>query len=235
MPLMWVIFVVVGIGVFILVSVFRKAEEERQKNLPRPGADANRNAGRKPATDLDRFLEEKEKLKELKVNVDTLTLTAPWAMPVEKAQARKPRSVRREPAEQRPPARQRQGDRPPAFVPSVRRSASDQRTDLAPVRPPLIAPAPKPALAPVVLELVPDDEPTPAIGLTAGMQTAPPPLALGGVLSRPASTVSPVLKLVPGLLRDPKALGAAFALREIFGPPLCRRHSLPTNALPPRS
>ena len=92
-----------------------------------------------------------------------------------------------------------------------------------------------PALSPVVLEIVPDDEATPAIGLPPDKQTGPPPLALGGVLSRPASTVSPILKQLPNLLRDPQSVGAVFALREIFGPPLCRRYSLPTNALPPRS
>ena len=43
---------------------------------------------------------------------------------------------------------------------------------MAPARPPLVEPSSRPSLAPVVLEIVPDDEPTPAIGLTTGMQTA---------------------------------------------------------------
>jgi hypothetical protein len=233
MGFMWVIFIVVGIGVFILVTVFRKAEEERQKNLPRPGGDANRNAARRPTTDLDRFLEEARRRRDAS-DRPAAAPDAPWAVPVQKP-ARRAREVQRAPAVRRPEAPQRSKEQGPAFVPSVRRSASEHRPEMAPARPPLTAPPFKPILAPVVLEIVPDDEPTPAIGLTSGMQTAPPPLALGGVLSRPASTVPPVLKVLPGLLRDPKMVGAVFALREIFGPPLCRRYSLPTNALPPRS
>ena len=135
----------------------------------------------------------------------------------------------------RPESPRRSKEQPPSFVPSVRRSASEHRPEMAPVRAPLSVPLFQPAPAAVVLEIVPDDELTPAIGLTAGMQTAPPPLALGGVLSRPRNTPPPILKALPSLLRDPKMVGTVFALREIFGPPLCRRYSLPTNALPPRS
>ena len=58
MPCMWVIFIVVGVGVWILVTVFRKAEEERQKNLPRQGGDGARGPVRRSGTDLDRFLDE---------------------------------------------------------------------------------------------------------------------------------------------------------------------------------
>ncbi len=89
--------------------------------------------------------------------------------------------------------------------------------------------------APVILELVPDDE-APALGLPADRQAPPPPTApLGGVLARPANNLSPVLANLPILLKQPQTIAAVFALREIFGPPLCRHYMLPTNALTPRS
>jgi hypothetical protein len=234
MACMWVIFIVVGVGVWILVTVFRKAEEERLKNLPRPGA-ADRGPGRRPATDLDRFLEESRRRREAGERPPAAP-DAPWALTVEKPPARRrPREGQRPSAAQRPQAPQRPGEPSPAFVPSVRRSTSERRPEMAPARAPL-SPAPSPiSLAPVILERLPDGEATPAIGLPPEMQTAPPPLALGGVLARPTSTVSPVLKLLPGLLGDPQTVGAVFAMREIFGAPLCRRYSMPTNALPPRS
>lgn len=88
---------------------------------------------------------------------------------------------------------------------------------------------------PVVLELVEDDA-APALGLPADMQAPPPPAAaLGGVLARPTTKLSPVLAQLPGLLKQPQTIAAVFALREIFGPPLCRKYMLPTNAVTPRS
>ena len=133
----------------------------------------------------------------------------------------------------RPPERRRE------FTPSVRRSASEQRAQVPMARPTVTTGGRQPSEAmkpaPVVLELV-DDDAAPALGLPADMQAPPPPMAaLGGVLARPATKLSPVLTHLPTLLKQPETIAAVFALREIFGPPLCRKYMLPTNAVTPRS
>ena len=121
MPCMWVIFIVVGVGVWILVTVFRKAEEERQKNLPRQGG--ARGPVRRSGTDLDRFLDEARRRRDAGERPQPAP-NAPWAVPVAKPAPRRSRDI------QRPPAPRRAGEAPAAFVPSVRRSASEHRADM---------------------------------------------------------------------------------------------------------
>ena len=224
MECVWIVFSIIGFGIWILVTLFRKAEEERQRNLQRPPG----GGVRRPVTDLDRFLEEARRRKE---GQGRPPADAPWAQPVGRA----PRPVgEARPAAPRPP------ERPREFVPSVRRSASEQRPQVPMARPTVTQPGRRsaeapPSSAPVILELV-EEVVTPAIGLPADRQAPPPPAApLGGVLARPANNLSPVLANLPILLKQPQTIAAVFALREIFGPPLCRHYMLPTNAITPRS
>jgi hypothetical protein len=227
MECVWIVFTVIGFGIWILVTLFRKAEEERQRNQQRQAG--NRAPGRRPVTDLDRFLEEARRRKEAQGRP---AADAPWAQPVDRPPPRPARAVQPAPAA-RPLERRRE------FTPSVRRSASEQRAQVPMARPTVTTggrqqtEVMKPA--PVVLELV-DDDAAPALGLPADMQAPPPPMAaLGGVLARPATKLSPVLTHLPTLLKQPETIAAVFALREIFGPPLCRKYMLPTNAVTPRS
>ena len=90
-------------------------------------------------------------------------------------------------------------------------------------------PPPKPSLAPVVLELVPDDEPVTAqlVEQPAASQTPPPQAPLtqvAGVLgARETRTLSPTVKQLQGMLGRPQSMAAAFMLVEIFGPPVSRK------------
>ena len=144
----WIIFTLVGVGVWILVSVFRKAEEERQRNLPRPAARGpNRGPGQRPMTDLDRFLEEARRRRD-QGQRPAQTIEIAEAVPVKRA-PRPPREPRRQPAAPRPP--ERRSD----FVPSVRRSASERRPE--PLPKPLVAP-PKPLPEAILVEVVSEDE-----------------------------------------------------------------------------
>jgi hypothetical protein len=222
----WIIFTLVGVGVWILVSVFRKAEEERQRNLPRPMARGpNRGPGQRPMTDLDRFLEEARRRRD-QGQRPAQTIEIAEAVPVKRA-PRPPREPRRQPAAPRPP--ERRSD----YVPSVRRSASERRPE--PLPNPLVAP-PKPLPEAILVEVVSEDEKARLSGLPAVIQALPAPVSpLGGVLAHRAHRVSPVAAQLPALLRNPQATAAAFVLREIFGPPVCRRFMYPTDAVEPRS
>jgi hypothetical protein len=223
----WIIFTIVGVGVWILVSVFRKAEEERQRNLPRPmPRGPNRGPGQRPMTDLDRFLEEARRRRD-QGQRPAQTIEIPQALPVNRA-PRPPREPRRQPAASRPPERRSE------YAPTVRRSASERRPETIPAPP--VGPAkPVPAEA-VLVEVVSEDEKARLSGLPAVIQALPPPVApLGGVLAHRVRRVSPVVAQLPALLRNPQTTAAAFVLREIFGPPVCRHFMYPTDAVEPRS
>ncbi len=211
----WIIFVVISFGVWLVVTVFKKAEEERQRNLqkqqPRPGG------GRRPTTDLDRFLEEARRRRG-----DTgaaLPLDRPrdmpWAKPVQSqppAAAPPRRPVATPPQVQRPA-------RPPAFQPSVRRSASEQR----PRTPMIAAPPPKPALAPVVLEIVEEELVTAPIAAQPTSAQVPLTQVAGVLGARETRTISPFLKQLQGMVGRPQSTATAFVLVEIFGPPVSRK------------
>jgi hypothetical protein len=223
----WIIFTIVGVGVWILVSVFRKAEEERQRNLPRPAARGpNRGSGQRPMSDLDRFLEEARRRRD-QGQRPAQTIEIPQALPVNRA-PRPPRETRR-PTAARPPQRRAE------FVPSVRRSVSERRPENIPTATAAPTP-PKPIPAAVVLEVVSEDEQARLSGLPSVIQALPAPVSpLGGVLAHRVRPISPVVANLPALLRNPQTTAAAFVLREIFGPPVCRRFMYPTNAVEPRS
>ncbi len=81
----------------------------------------------------------------------------------------------------------------------------------------------------MILEIVPDDEPVTAAlaGPPAVQQTPLPqgtPLTqVAGVLGRSSKPVSPFLKQLPGMLRQPQSTAMAFVLVEIFGPPVSKK------------
>ncbi len=217
----WIIFTIVGVGVWILVSVFRKAEEERLRKLPRPVA---RGPGQRPLTDLDRFLGVARRRRD-QGQRPAQTIEIPQALPVNRP-PRPPRQPRRQPAA--PPPPERRSD----YVPTVRRSASERRPETLPAQP--AAPLPIPEA--VVVEVISEDEKARLSGLPAVIRALPAPVSpLGGVVAHRAHRVSPVAAQLPALLRNPQATAAAFVLREIFGPPVCRRFMYPTDAVEPRS
>jgi hypothetical protein len=87
-----------------------------------------------------------------------------------------------------------------------------------------------------VVEVVSEDEKGRLSGLPAVIQALPAPVSpLGGVLAHRVHRISPVVAQLPALLRNPQTTAAAFVLREIFGPPVCRRFMYPTDAVVPRS
>ena len=112
----WIIFVIIGFGVWLVVTVFRKAEEERQRTQqqqrPRP------DRGGRPTTDLERFLEEARRRGER------------GAAP---PPARSPRfavGTAVAPPPRRPPARRSRrtpAERPRDFPPVGRRPATEPR------------------------------------------------------------------------------------------------------------
>ena len=210
----WIIFVVLGFGIWLVVTVFRKAEEERQRNQqqqrPRP------NRGGRPTTDLDRFLEEARRRRgDGGAAGPARPPDLPWARPAT--------TPPRRPAA---PAGARRNGRA-AFTPSVRRPATEPRP-LVPSADRTLPP-PKPALAPVILEIVPDDVPVTAeLVVTPAERQAPPapgtPLTqAAGILGRSSKPVSPFLKQLPGMLRQPQSTAMAFVLVEIFGPPVSKK------------
>ena len=186
------------------MSVFRKAEEERLRNLPRPAArNPNRGPGQRPMTDLDRFLEEARRRRD-QGQRPAQTIEIAQAVPV-KRPPRPLREPRRQPATRSP---ERRSD----YVPTVRRSASERRTETSLA--PLIAP-PQPIVEAVLVEAISEDEKARLSGLPAVIQAPVPPVApLGGVLVHRARRVSPIAAQLPALLRNPQTTAAAFVLRK---------------------
>jgi hypothetical protein len=197
----WEILIIplIALGVWVLGTVFRGAEDERQKALRqqprRPGGP--RPPQRRPATDLDRFLEEARRRREAAAR------PAPPPPPV--ARPPEPRPAERLPLRQREQARptavtRRPEPPPPPPLPLAEAVTVRRAEPVAEARPA------------VVVEAVPAPPPPPA----------PPAPATVEVRARTA-TGAAVQDQVAALLRSPRGAGAAFVLTEILGPPLCRR------------
>jgi hypothetical protein len=189
----------IAVGVWVLGTVFRGAEDERQKALrQRRPAGGARPPQRRPATDLDRFLEEARRRRE--------AAARPEPPPPPAARPAEPR--RPEPR----PLRQREPERPAAVT---RR----------PEPPPRPAPPARPKAEPVVAvrRAEPVAEARPAVVVEAvPAPPPPPPVPVVEVRARTAIGAA-VQDQVAALLRSPQAAGAAFVLQEVLGPPLCRR------------
>ena len=172
----WEVLIIPAIAlvVWILTTLFRGAENAQ---LP-PRRERDEFAPTRPATSLDRTLEEARR--------------------------------RRQPPVRRPLPR-----------PEVRRPVL-----LEEVKEP---PRPRAPAKPIVLQLAEPEPPRPQP--RPEFAPAPPPRAPAAALPAPVADVarvvpqpaSPVLAQVRQLLRSPRSAAAAFVLREILGPPRCRR------------
>jgi hypothetical protein len=233
----WVILVVilVGVGIWIVSAVLRNTEEERQRNLRRPpGGEQGRAPGR-PQTDLDRFLEEARR-RQREASEKRQTSANPWARAPESAPAQRPKRVEQP---RLPAARPvSQGDRvraserglePPRTarpVPTMGKRGDLQQQPPPSVRPAMPAPSRLPAsaarppagVAPVVLELVPEEDENSQVTLPAVLQ----PLK-ANASAQPPRPASPALAQVLAMLRTPKSAAMAYMLREILDAPKCRR------------
>jgi hypothetical protein len=187
----WVI-LLIGVAVWIFTHLL-KAGNEQQQQRKRQAQGGNAPA-RRPAGDIDRFLEEIQR-------------------------RRRDGEKKRAPAESAPPAPTvRETSRPVKPPPLPRRVERPvERPPLVPPppprrRPPEPAPRPQPQVAPPPVELVVMEEvrevervPNRAPTVTAGK--APTPGA----------------KMLADLLRTRDGLQAAVLLNEVIGPPRCKR------------
>ena len=217
MPWEVLIIPLIALGVWILGTIFRGVEDERQKALLRPVDEGGgvRVPVRRPVTDLDRFLEEARRRREAGQGAaspprpEPPPAPRPQPLPALPAEPPRPRAEAPRPAERRTRPREarpatRRADAPLPAIPVVKPSpapAEPARVDTAPV---VLAPPPTPATqagAPAALPSLPQLA-----------RLAPIP---GG--ERP---LSPALAQVNALLRDPRSLAAAMVLREVLDRPV---------------
>jgi hypothetical protein len=207
----FILILLVPLGVWIFSTIF-KSDEERPGARPAPGSRPA--PQRRPVTDLERFLEEARRRREVAERRQS-----------EEAE-KKARPVARSEARPIPPPERRAAR--PAPAPQSRRSSVD-------------APLPRTSRPPVMLEAVAEAIPaaTPARRVDPARPDAPPvaalpvavPLAAIAVEVTPAAPrdtssakpTPPTLVHLARLLRSPRTAGAAIVLREIFDQPLCRR------------
>jgi hypothetical protein len=223
----------IAVAVWLLGTIFRGAEEERQRNRARrPGEGAR--PPRRPVTDLDRFLEEARRRRE------AVESAPKKPNPFEEARPSlpfgSPPSGGSSPVRVAPPV-QRAREQQPARPPEPRPREAGTYSAPPPVRRPATPPAPPPLRGPVPLpspagaRTVPEPEPPVPVRVVSealvearidlasqGLPPAPPPPGL-----LPTRGPSPVLAQVAALLRTPQSAGVAFVLREILDKPLCQR------------
>jgi hypothetical protein len=207
----WAILIVPAIGIVIwLVSmIFRNATEPQRRDIRRPAGREGEEPRRQTSSDLDRFIAETRRQREIEERRSQRPQPAP------PPRQRRPvilEEVEDEPRPtQRPPVLRPMPPRPPVLQPMSPRSV---------VRPPPVA-RPVPVLEPVEAVL-----PAPVLP-TLAQTVLPdvPELPTGPVdmLQRDQVVVSPLLLELREMLRSPKSARMAFALREVLDAPLCRR------------
>jgi hypothetical protein len=189
-PVLFIVF-------WIVSSLLQGAERERARmNRPRslPGGERPPGTPRRPASDIDRFLEE----------VNRRRRQAAERRPVPTSKDRPPvATLGREAAAARPRVSTRPGGRSvappgakiPEAIPVTQTSAAAEVLAVASVM-----------HAPAVRDFPAAQPPSPASSSSAA-----------------AETTSPALPPLAELLRAPDNLRTAVILHEIFGPPRCRR------------
>lgn len=224
----WEVFIIplIALGVWILGTIFRNAEEERQKlgALRLPGG--GRGPTRRPMTDLDKFLEDARRRREqLEKREPPERKERP---PQDRPPAPKTQRRREVPSPERRPPRPREVVTVPVAQPVAKppRTMPEEMervpvTASFPTPPP---PVPVPPPAPVVVA------PARVVPEPVVVQVVPTPVALKEVVvataapaiphDRPAATSR---AQIVNLLRNPSTRAAAFVLSEVLGPPLCRR------------
>ena len=141
----------IAVGVWVLGTVFRGAEDERQKALRQRRPGGPRPPQRRPATDLDRFLEEARRRREAAAR------PAPPPRPAVEPRPAEPRAPERRPLRQREPERPTAVTRrpeplpppaPPEAIVAVRRAEP-----VVEARPAVVVEAAPPPPAPAVVQV----------------------------------------------------------------------------------
>jgi hypothetical protein len=207
----WEVLIVplLALVVWILGTLMRQDEDPRvRQRQRRPGMEGPFGPGRQPVSDLDRFLTEARRRRELAEKGLPVPPPPAPAPPPRRPPTPAPRPRPTGPTPSRsaaPPPPRRQRDEPMTVVkaPAPRPARQDQPKGPIPV----LLPVPQ---AEVAVEVV------------SAMRVpvaAPEPT--------PAAPVSPAVAQVLVLLRSPQSAATAFVLREILGPPLCLRRRVP--------
>jgi hypothetical protein len=204
----WEILIIPAIGfvIWLVSTLFRNATEAPKKDVRRPAREAEE-PRRQTSSDLDRFISDTRRQREAE---DRRTQRPPQAARPQ----RRPIILEEVVEEPRP----RPAARPPVARPSMPSRPVPQR----PV--PTRVPAPRPTVP--VLEVVETVSTAPVLqALTQNVLPTMPeqPTAPVDMLEREEVAVSPLLLDIKQMLRSPKSAQLAFALREIFDAPLCRR------------
>jgi hypothetical protein len=200
----FVLILLVPLAVWILSSIF-KSEEDRPG--ARPAAGNRPPVQRRPVTDLERFLEEARRRREM-------------------AGSRQP------PAPEAPPRPAPMREKRPAPIMEQRQARVPQQPRRRQVEGP-----PSPRRQPVLLEAVPAAPPVVALAIPeemtrvadAGQRAAAATTVVAAEVAAPPRPGAPLAKTSPALrhfaalLRSPQSAGTAIVLREVFDQPLCRR------------
>jgi hypothetical protein len=209
----WEILIIPAIGFMVwLVSMLFRNATEPKKNNRRPGGREAEEPRRQTSSDLDRFIADTRRQREMEERRSQRP--QPAAPP-----PRQRRPVILEEVEDEP--RPRPAPRPPVLQPMPPRPSVLQPVSPRPVGRPLPVARPVP-----VLEAVESVSSAPVMqSLTqAALPDLPDlPTAPVDMLKREQAAVSPLLLDLREILRSPKSAQMAFALREILDAPLCRR------------
>jgi hypothetical protein len=213
----------VPLGVWILSSVFKNEDERpgaRQGGSPRPAAQ------RRPVTDLERFLEEARRRREMadrrpQPEAEALQRPTP-SREVRPAPTPERRPVRTPPP---PPPRRRQveGPAPRTTRPPVLLEPVPDSPSVVLVTPRLETPRPEPLRADPQRSMPVEPVRSMPVPLPTPVVTVTPALAAIPILESSRATPSPALAQLVELLRSPSSAGTAIVLREVFDQPLCRR------------
>ena len=200
----WAVLLFAG-GVLVLLNIIRNREEiRRRQTSPREAGDDPPVRREPPATDLDRFLREGHRRRRTAQE--------------EGAPRREPPPLVREPR--------------PALPPFSRTSAPPpRRPSPSEDRPPSRRPSAPPIQTEVIPLVIPVDDPGP--GSKRRLAAQGTPLAFPPSQAAPPGSPSTEATIratgqrraaIVALLGTPQALRNAIILREVFDPPLCKRH-----------
>jgi hypothetical protein len=198
----FVLILLVPLAVWILSSIF-KSEEDRPG--ARPAAGNRPPVQRRPVTDLERFLEEARRRREMTASRQQPAAEAPRPAPMR--EKRPPPVMEQRPTRAPQEPRRRQVESPaPRRQPVLLEAVADAT--------PVVAPAPPEEMARVADAA----QRAAAAALVVPTRVAAPPRP-----AAPRAQTSPALRHLAALLRSPQSAGTAIVLREVFDQPLCRR------------
>lgn len=203
-----VVVIIIAVAVFVLGSLVRGKEEEREGDRARGGRPT-----RRAASDLDRFLEEARRRRQ--------SAEQRRAMPTEPPPPPKPveRPKSRPPVEARPvQPRRRPAPPAPAPRPAKRSSARPLVAEVIPVA--VAVELSQSDRVPARERLGPSTDARPALGAP---DTTPPPIQATATVVVRRQLESAAVAQVAAMLRSPQTMRSAVVLQEILAPPLCKR------------